>query len=129
MSEYAIEVENLCIQYKGLQSFSLRNGLFGGKRSKPPVVEAVKNVSFKLEKGEILGIVGKNGSGKSTLLRAIAGIFSPNSGSIDLHGHTISLLSIGVGFQKELSGRENILLSGLLLGFTEEQIREKEENL
>ena len=79
MSEYAIEVENLCIQYKGLQSFSLKNGLFGGKRSKPPVVEAVKNVSFKLEKGEILGIVGKNGSGKSTLLRAIAGIFSPNS--------------------------------------------------
>ena len=127
MSEYAIEVENLCIQYKGIQSFSLKNGLFGGKRSKAPVVEAVKNVSFKLEKGEILGIVGKNGSGKSTLLRAIAGIFSPNSGSIDLHGHSISLLSIGVGFQKELSGRENILLSGLLLGFTEEQIREKED--
>ena len=127
MSEYAIEVENLCIQYKGLQSFSLKNGLFGGKRSKPPVVEAVKNVSFKLEKGEILGIVGKNGSGKSTLLRAIAGIFSPNSGTIDLHGHSVSLLSIGVGFQKELSGRENILLSGLLLGFTEEQIREKED--
>ena len=127
MSEYAIEVQNLCIQYKGLQSFSLKNGLFGGKRSKPAVVEAVKNVSFQLEKGEILGIVGKNGSGKSTLLRAIAGIFSPNSGSIDLHGHSISLLSIGVGFQKELSGRENILLSGLLLGFTEEQIREKED--
>ena len=127
MSEYAIEVQNLCIQYKGLQSFSLKNSLFGGKRSKPPVVEAVKNVSFKLEKGEILGIVGKNGSGKSTLLRAIAGIFSPNSGTIDLHGHSISLLSIGVGFQKELSGRENILLSGLLLGFTEEQIREKED--
>ena len=127
MSEYAIEVQNLCIQYKGIQTFSLKSGIFGGKRSRPPVVEAVKNVSFKLEKGEILGIVGKNGSGKSTLLRAIAGIFSPNSGTIDLHGHSISLLSIGVGFQKELSGRENILLSGLLLGFTEEQIREKED--
>ena len=127
MSEYAIEVENLCIQYKGIQSLSLKDGLFTLKRSKPPKVDAVKNVSFKLEKGEILGIVGKNGSGKSTLLRAIAGIFSPNSGSIDLHGHSVSLLSIGVGFQKELSGRENILLSGLLLGFTEEQIREKED--
>lgn len=127
MSEYAIEVQNLCIQYKGHQSISLKNSLFGGRRAKPTVVEAVKNVSFKLEKGEILGIVGKNGSGKSTLLRAIAGIFSPNSGSIDLHGHSISLLSIGVGFQKELTGRENILLSGLLLGFTEEQIREKED--
>lgn len=127
MSEYAIEVQNLCIQYKGIQSFSLKDSLFAGKRSKPPVVEAVKNVSFKLEKGEILGIVGKNGSGKSTMLRAIAGIFSPNSGSIDLHGNSVSLLSIGVGFQKELSGRENILLSGLLLGFTQEQIREKED--
>ena len=127
MSEYAIEVENLCIQYKGIQSLSLKDGLFRFKRSKAPMVDAVKNVSFKLEKGEILGIVGKNGSGKSTLLRAIAGIFSPNSGTIDLHGHSISLLSIGVGFQKELSGRENILLSGLLLGFTEEQIREKED--
>ena len=127
MSEYAIEVQNLCIQYKGIQSFSLKTNLFSGRRSKPPVVEAVKNVSFKLEKGEILGIVGKNGSGKSTLLRAIAGIFSANSGTIDLHGNSVSLLSIGVGFQKELSGRENILLSGLLLGFTEEQIREKED--
>ena len=127
MSEYAIEVQNLCIQYKGIQSFSLKTNLFGGRRSKPPVVEAVKNVSFKLKKGEILGIVGKNGSGKSTLLRAIAGIFSANSGTIDLHGNSVSLLSIGVGFQKELSGRENILLSGLLLGFTEEQIREKED--
>ena len=124
MSEYAIEVQNLCIQYKGIQSFSLKTNLFSGRRSKPPVVEAVTNVSFKLEKGEILGIVGKNGSGKSTLLRAIAGIFSANSGTIDLHGNSVSLLSIGVGFQKELSGRENILLSGLLLGFTEEQIRE-----
>ena len=76
------------------------------------------------EKGEILGLIGKNGSGKSTMLRAIAGIFSPNSGTINLHGHSVSLLSIGVGFQKELSGRDNILLSGMLLGFSEEQIRE-----
>ena len=127
MSDYAIEVQNLCIQYRGLKSFSIRQNLFKGGRTKAEVVEAVKNVSFKVERGEIVGIVGKNGSGKSTMLRAIAGIFSPNSGTIDLHGNTISLLSIGVGFQKELSGRENILLSGLLLGFTEEQIREKED--
>ena len=125
MSEYAIEVENLCIQYKGLKSYSIKQNLFKGKAAKAEVVEAVKNVSFKVEKGEIMGIVGKNGSGKSTMLRAIAGIFSPNSGRIDLHGNSVSLLSIGVGFQKELSGRENIVLSGMLLGFTEAQIREK----
>ncbi len=124
MSEYAIEVENLCIEYKGLKAFSIKQHFFKGKRKKAQVFEAVKNVSFKVKKGEILGIVGKNGSGKSTMLRAIAGIFSPNSGSIDLHGNSISLLSIGVGLQKELSGRENILLSGMLLGFSEKQIHE-----
>lgn len=63
------------------------------------------------------------------MLRAIAGIFSPNSGSIELHGNSVSLLSIGVGFQKELSGRENIILSGMLLGFSEEQIQERMEQI
>ena len=91
--------------------------------------EAVKGISFKVPKGEILGIIGKNGSGKSTLLRALAGIFSADEGTIDLHGHSVSLLSIGVGFQKKLSGRENILLSGILLGFTETQVREKMDEI
>lgn len=129
MSEIAIEVKNLCIQYKGLKAFSIKQNLFGGKKKKADVVEAVKDVSFQLEKGEILGLVGKNGSGKSTMLRAIAGIFSPNSGTIDLHGNSVALLAIGVGFQKELSGRDNILLSGMLLGFTEEQIRERMDEI
>ena len=129
MSEYAIEVENLCIQYKSLKSYSIKQSLLKGKRNKAEMFEAVKNLSFKVEKGQILGIIGKNGSGKSTTLRAIAGIFSPNSGTIDLHGNTVSLLSIGVGFQKELSGRENILLSGMLLGFTEEQIRSRMDEI
>ncbi len=127
MSEYAIEVENLSIEYKGLKAFSIKQHFFKGKRKKAQVVEAVKNVSFKVKKGEILGIVGKNGSGKSTMLRAIAGIFSPNSGSVDLHGNSISLLAIGVGLQKELSGRENIMLTGMLLGFSEKQINEQME--
>ena len=124
MSEYAIEVENLCISYRGLKSYSIKQNLLHGKRSRAEEFQAVKNVSFKVEKGETLGLIGKNGSGKSTMLRAIAGIFSPNSGTINLHGHSVSLLSIGVGFQKELSGRDNILLSGMLLGFSEAQIRE-----
>lgn len=124
MSEYAIEVENLCISYRGLKSYSIKQNLLHGKRARAEEFQAVKNVSFKVEKGEILGLIGKNGSGKSTMLRAIAGIFSPNSGTINLHGHSVSLLSIGVGFQKELSGRDNILLSGMLLGFSEARIRE-----
>lgn len=129
MSEIAIEVKNLCIQYKGLKAFSIKQSLFKGKKKKAEVVEAVKDVSFQVEKGEIVGLVGKNGSGKSTMLRAIAGIFSPNSGTIDLHGNSVALLAIGVGFQKELSGRDNILLSGMLLGFTEAQIRERMEEI
>lgn len=91
--------------------------------------EAVKHVSFNVEKGEILGIIGKNGSGKSTMLKALAGIFSPDSGTIDTKDYSVSLLSIGVGFQKELSGRENILLSGMLLGFSEAEIREKMDGI
>lgn len=129
MSEYAIEVENLCIHYRGLKAYSIKQNFFTFKKRKVDYYEAVKNVSFKVKKGEILGLVGKNGSGKSTMLRAIAGIFSPNSGTVDLHGNTISLLAIGIGFQKELSGRDNIILSGMLLGFTEEQIREKMDEI
>ena len=129
MNEYAIEVENLCIQYKDIKAHSIKKNLLRWRRKQPEIMAAVKNVSFKVKKGEILGIVGKNGSGKSTMLRAIAGIFSPNSGRIDLHGHSVSLLSIGVGFQKELSGRENILLSGMLLGFSKQEIQERMDEI
>lgn len=125
MSEYAIEVENLRIRYRCLKKLSIRKSLFSLKKSSVDVFEAVKGVSFKVPKGEIMGIVGKNGSGKSTMLRAIAGIFSPDEGTIDLHGNSISLLSIGVGFQKKLTGRENIYLSGMLLGFSEDQVKAK----
>ena len=129
MSEIAIEVKDLCIDYKSLKSYSIKKMLLKGKRNKREVFHAVKNVSFELEKGEILGIIGKNGSGKSTMLKAIAGIFSPDKGSIDLKGHSVSLLSIGVGFQKNLSGRENIMLSGMLLGFSEEHIKNKMQEI
>lgn len=132
MRESAISVKDVKIRYrffKKRSTFGMIKSIFKFKRSKETkkteYFEAVKGVSFDVEKGQILGIVGKNGSGKSTLLRAIAGIFSPDEGSIDLHGHTISLLSIGVGFQSKLSGRENIYLSGMLLGFDKKQIEEK----
>lgn len=129
MSEYAIEVENLSVCYKGLKSYSIRKNLLRRKRSEKELFRAVKNVSFKLQKGEILGIVGKNGSGKSTLLKAIAGIFTPDEGSVELHNNTVALLAIGVGFIKELTGRENILLSGMLLGFSEAEIRSRTDEI
>lgn len=121
--ENAIKVEGLNISYKCLNAYSIKKNFFKLKKTKTEVHEAVKNVSFQVREGEILGIVGKNGSGKSTMLRAIAGIFSPDAGTIELYGHSVSLLSIGVGFQKSLSGKENIMLSGMLLGFSEEEVR------
>lgn len=127
--EIAIDVENLHISYKCLKSFSIKRSFLQLKKSSAEVYEAVRGVSFQVPKGEILGIIGKNGSGKSTMLRAIAGIFSPDEGTIDLHGNSVSLLSIGVGFQKKMTGRENIILSGMLLGFSEEEIRSKMDEI
>lgn len=124
----AITVKNLHISYRGLNKTSIRASWSKG-RNKVEIFEALKGVSFEVEEGKILGIIGKNGSGKSTMLRAIAGIFSPDKGSINLHGNTISLLSIGVGFNNKLSGYENIYLSGMLLGFSEEEIKEKEKEI
>lgn len=127
--ENAIEVKDLKITYKCVKSLSLRKSFFRLRKSRLEVHEALKGISFEVKKGEILGIVGKNGSGKSTLLRAIAGIFSPDGGSIELESESVSLLSIGVGFQKQMSGRENIILSGMLLGFTEQQVRDKMDEI
>lgn len=121
----AISVRNVCIDYRSLKSGSVKESMFKLKKVKQEIFRAVNNVSFEVPEGQILGITGKNGSGKSTMLRAIAGIFSADTGEIDLHGHSISLLSIGVGFDKELSGRENIILSGMLLGFDKAEIIRK----
>lgn len=127
--ENAIEVRNLSIYYKNIQSYSIKQSLFRLKKAKAERFQAVKNVSFDVEQGKILGIIGKNGSGKSTMLNALAGIFAPDEGTIDLKGHSVSLLSIGVGFQKAMTGRENILLSGMLLGFSEEFVRSKMDEI
>lgn len=124
----AVTVKDLHISYRGLKKTSIRAS-WRKKREKIEIFEALKGVSFEIDEGKILGIIGQNGAGKSTMLRAIAGIFSPDKGVIDLHDNTISLLSIGVGFNRKLTGRENIYLSGMLLGFSEAQIAEKEDEI
>ena len=92
-------------------------------------LKALDNISLTVTEGEFIVIIGTSGSGKSTLVRVLAGIFEPDEGNVNMHGHTVSLMSIGVGFQKKLSGRENILLSGMLLGFRENEIRQKMDEI
>ena len=121
----AISVKNLWVVYRSLKSVSSKRALFTFGKNKLDVFEAVKDVSFDIEEGQVVGLIGRNGSGKSTLLRAIAGIFSADKGDINLYGKTVSLISIGVGFKTNLSGRENIFLSGLLMGFKKSEIQEK----
>ncbi|MDE6601445.1 MAG: ABC transporter ATP-binding protein [Lachnospiraceae bacterium] len=124
----AIELQDVCINYSIMNNVSIRK-TFLHKKVRNEVFEAVKHVTFAVQEGDILGIIGKNGSGKSTLLKSIAGVFSPNVGTIDLKGHSVSLMSLGVGFKEQLSGRENIILSGMLLGFSEKEIQERSQDI
>jgi ABC-type polysaccharide/polyol phosphate transport system ATPase subunit len=85
---------------------------------------ALRGVSFDLVRGESLGVIGPNGAGKSTLLQVLAGIIQPSEGSVEVRGHVSSLLTLGAGFDSELSGRENILLAGAFLGLPDPVVRE-----
>ena len=85
-------------------------------------VHALQNISFDIPRGTSLGIIGANGAGKSTLMRAIAGVLPPNSGRIEVRGKISSLLALGVGFNGQLSGRENVILGGLAAGLTRAQV-------
>ena len=129
MSDIAIRIKDLNIYYKELHGYSIKRMLFKGGAKKAPASHAVKDLSLDVKQGDILGIIGKNGSGKSTLLNTVGGIFAPDSGEVELFGQSVALLSIGVGFEKNLSGRENIILNGLLMGFSEEAIREKMDEI
>ena len=91
--------------------------------------EAVQNASFDVHRGEVVGLVGRNGSGKSTLLKIIAGVYKPTSGRVEVHGSIAPLIELGAGFHGELTGRENVLMNGLLMGFTKREMLQREKSI
>ncbi len=142
MTQYAIRAENLGKQYHigqvtnrhpTLRDFLMglvrapierfRNVMRGqGARTDQEAFWALKDVSFDVERGTVLGVIGRNGSGKSTLLKILSRITDPNTGFAELHGRVGSLLEVGTGFHPELTGRENIYLNGAMLGMRRREI-------
>ena len=92
-------------------------------------VHALKGVSFEVPEGQVLGVVGANGAGKSTLMRTVAGILPPNSGRVEVHGRVSTLLALGVGFNRKMTGRQNVVLGGLAAGLTRDQLADKYEEI
>lgn len=130
--QVAISVQDLEIEYRNLRHMSIHQSIRGRNQNhtkKDDVIHAVNGISFDVQKGEIMGVIGKNGSGKSTLLKAIANIFQPDRGVIDTKGGRVSLMSIGVGFNNDITGRENIMSSGMLLGFSPKYVKEKMDEI
>lgn len=126
-SEYAIEVSHLskCYQIYDKPSDRLKQMLMRGRRQYYKEFWALQDVSFKIKKGETVGIIGRNGSGKSTLLQMICGTLNPTAGDINVQGRVAALLELGSGFNPEFTGRENVYFNAGVLGQSEERTREK----
>ena len=126
MSKAAISVSNVSKTFKlpHEKHNSIKGlfvNLFHGRRTYEKQ-QALQDISFEIQKGEFFGIVGRNGSGKSTLLKMLAGIYSPDKGKIQINGKLTPFIELGVGFNPELTGRENVFLNGALLGFNREEM-------
>ena len=129
----AISVEDVSVTYRTSleRAPTLRSTVLKlGRREKiVREVDAVRNVTFDVPHGTVLGIVGANGAGKSTLVRTIAGILPPSAGRVEVHGRVSTLLALGVGFNKKLSGRDNVVLGGLAAGLKRGQLAEKYDDI
>ena len=111
---------------------SIKSGIVNIFKNKSRTVEvqhALKDISFEIKEGEFFGILGRNGSGKSTLLKILAEIYKPTKGEVYSKGKLVPFIELGVGFNPELTGRENVYLNGALLGFSRKEIDEKYEDI
>ena len=95
------------------------------KKGKKPDFWALKDVSFKVKRGEVVGFIGSNGAGKSTMLKVIAGVMKPTKGKVEVHGNICPMIELGAGFDMDLTARENIFLNGAVLGYSKKFIEEK----
>ena len=134
MSEPIIKVANLYKDFKlpHQKIGSIKNiftNIFSIGNQTVEIQHALKDISFDVKKGEFFGIVGRNGSGKSTLLKILAGIYQPSSGEVSVNGRLVPFIELGVGFNGELTGRENVYLNGALMGFSESEIEAKYEDI
>jgi teichoic acid transport system ATP-binding protein len=132
MPNYSIIANHVNLTYRMFHATSIKNRFLRAKTIKTSKIEfyqALKDVSFTVLEGVNVGLIGSNGAGKSTLLKTLAGIYQPDSGEIKLATESIALLTLGTGFEGELSGLENIFLNGALLGFSKTKINEKLEDI
>ena len=133
MSKTASEVDNVSMKFNLSREKvdSLKDYIFKTIKREIQYNEfwALKNVSFSVEKGDRVGILGLNGAGKSTLLKVISGVFKPTEGHVDKHGKMVPLLELGAGFDPQYTGKENIYLYGAMLGYTKKFIDSKYDEI
>lgn len=133
MSKTMIEVSDVSMRFRMNTDriLSLKEFVTTALRGKLHYEEftALDHVSFSVQKGETLGLIGRNGAGKSTMLKVISGILKPTEGSVTCHGNIVPMLELGSGFDMELTGRENIFLNGAILGYDEEFLKAKYDEI
>jgi lipopolysaccharide transport system ATP-binding protein len=134
MNSYAITVENLSKRFRipherKLTVYENIVGLIKGGSYTYEEFQVLNDISFTIKRGETFGVIGPNGSGKSTLLKVLAGVLYPDNGSVRMNGKVAPFLELGIGFQPELTAKENIFLYGAIMGLTRRQIEERYEKI
>ena len=133
MKEYMVEAKNVKMKFRmSDEPLNSLKEIFTRKltgKLKYNEFFALNDVSFNIEKGETLGLIGNNGAGKSTTLKIISGILKPSEGTIKVNGNIVPMLELGAGFDPELTGRENIYLNGAILGYTKEYLESKYDEI
>ena len=135
-SETVIEIEEVTKSFRPQRRTSgyttLKSTLISalrGQRRRTPLVEVISGVSLNVPRGCTLGVIGRNGSGKTTLLKLLAGIYRPTRGRISVRGRVSALIELGAGFHPEFSGRENVMLNGMILGLSRRQVKERFDDI